>query len=73
MSYRGIPSSRDAGVSFFRSILDRLYRLETAPAGVFDTEIKIADVKITVVPGAGTARNVVFTNVLSGASYTIPL
>lgn len=77
MSDRRVPTQDQALASILREILDRLHKVENggAIAGQvsFGEKIQIGDVLVSVTHGAGTARNVVFTNVLSGTSFTIPL
>lgn len=77
MSYRDIPVEGEEMAGLLREILDRLERLENggATAGIvsFGRVIQIGDVRVTVVPTTGDDRDLVFENVLTGASSTISL
>lgn len=77
MSDRRTPESNDWLTAALKRIEDRLWRLENggATAGVLslgDT-IYIGTVQIQVVETGPTSANLVFTNIQSGASYSISL
>lgn len=77
MSFRSIPAEGDEAAHLFREILRRLDAIEngSAIAGQvsFGPTIQIGDVLVEITNGVGTHRNIVFTNVLSGATSTITL
>jgi hypothetical protein len=76
VSDRRLDTLNDAGVALLRRFQDRLERLEKGGnlAGLvsFD-EIQIGDVLIQCVTTGPTSRDLVFTNILSGATDTITL
>lgn len=74
--FRGIAAFGDEAVMFYRDVMARLERLERGRRGQvsFDGPLQIEKVLIDVVPtGVGDHRDVVFTNLLTGDSYTISL
>ena len=77
MSYRSIPSQGEELKRFLQELSDRVQRLDEggALAGQIslNSVIQIGDVLVSVTDAGGTSRNLVFTNTLSGASYTINL
>lgn len=77
MSDRRLPSSKDAGVSLLRDLLDRVERLEKGSnlLGLvsFGPAIRVGDVLITIVNGVGNDRKVQFKNVITGSTSVIDL
>lgn len=77
MSFRDIPVEGDEMAGLLREILDRLDRLENggAVAGIvsFGPVLLIGDVSVSVVNSGGLNRNLIFKNVLTGASSTVTL
>lgn len=76
-SFRAIPTTREAMQKLLSEILDRLERLEKGSGlkGVvsFGPVVQVGDVqlKVVAVPGPGNHRNLVATNVLTGATATV--
>lgn len=76
-SYRDLPAGGGELRALLRDISDRLERLENggATAGIvsFGPVILIGDVRIRIEDAGGDSREVVFENVLTGATSTITL
>jgi hypothetical protein len=75
-AFRGLAARDDAGVAALRRINDRLERLEKGGLTqglVSFKEVQIGDVLIQCVTTGPTSRDLVFTNILSGATDTITL
>lgn len=77
MSYRDQPTTEQRLEAWMREVNDRLYKLENGGATAgrisFGDTIVIGTVQVQVVPGVGLAVDLVFTNLLTGATSTIPL
>lgn len=77
MSERRIPSTQNRSRDTLRDLEERIYRLENggATAGLisFGDAIQVGDVEIRVTDAGGQNRNLVFRNVLTGATSTINL
>lgn len=70
--FRKLPLPDEALTKMLRNIIDRIERLERRPS-TDNGVLALGDVTMTVVPGVGDARTVVFTNTLTGTTSTIPL
>lgn len=80
MSYRTIPTEKDALRDLLREVLDRLTALERGGAyeGIisFGPQMQIGDVFVTVTPNPANlpdGRLLTFRNVLTDATDTITL